>query len=511
MNSKAKFKKILRQILVVGKKKLRKMKARHIVLLVLLISLGVFNATTALSPQMKQAKREKNIERIFNQWWEEERKGQFILVGLTPTDKIKQEEFDQYRERYLKQNDSYIVEEQIARLRPDFREWWENKGGKQEFEKKNGRYPKERDFENEFRIWSYNISDKDIRYKLAFVPIRENIECIMSSLILSPGVISFLIFLVYFFFAYNKLQRRFGAIVTLLFFFGAAFAGGFMVLGLTETSFFYHYTASRYMGQSIPLAFLLGCASFSNRNDISSKVRQISISGVILNALADAFLYQGIFLTTAIAAPVFFGLGCVTGLKMPTRKLSQREQFADSLEERIERNTSRNLMAELKATTRKLFEEACDKGQKGFYEAGQQMLCKSMTYLLQERPFDMPMLKEILGKMEDPAMFFEVPSIQWFEWGGAAKRNGIPEAAIILLEKGLPLEKNETTARRALYSIGEMRLANKIGWAKGLEQLNKVIKIRNDDILASQAQRLLDKAAAQQEKAATESAFRRRN
>lgn len=503
MYSKAKLKKILRAALFLGKKKLKKLKVRHIVLLVLLVSLGVFNAVTALSPQIKQAKREKNIERVFNNWWEEERKNQFILVGLTPNDKIKQEEFEQYRERYLSQNTSYIVEDQLVRARPEFREWWENNGGKQEFERNNGRYPNEKDFENEFRKWSYNISDKDLRYKLSFVPVRGNYAYILTSWLLCPGVISFLLFLAYFFFAYHQLHRRFGTLVTLAFFLGAAFVGGFMVTGLTTTSFFYHYTGSRYMGQSIPLAFLLGCTAFSNRNNITSKIRQIGISGLLLNGLADAFIYQGIFLTTAIAAPVFYGLGCVTGLKMPTRKLTQQEKFDDSLEERIERNTSRNLMAELKENTRKLFDEACEKGKKGFYEAGQQMLCQSMASLLQERPFDMTMLKTILEKMDDPAMFVDIQSIQWFEWGAAAKRNGIPEAAIILMERGLPREKNETTARRALYNIGEMRLANKIDCDKGVEQLNKVIKIRNDDILASQAQRLLDKAASQPEKPAT--------
>ena len=169
-----KMKEILLKAKKIARHVLKRMTFKHYVIVVLLVALGVFNAVTALSPQFKQAKREKKIERTFNQWWEDEGMAQFIAAGLKPTEKIRNEEFEQYRERYLSENTSYIIEDQIARMRRDFRDYWENNGGKEAFSDANNRYPNEKDFENEFRNQTYYFTDKFLRYKLSFVPIREN-------------------------------------------------------------------------------------------------------------------------------------------------------------------------------------------------------------------------------------------------------------------------------------------------------------------------------------------------
>ena len=111
-------------------------------------------------PQIKQGRYERGIEKSFNKWWEEEGANQFKVVGIEPTEKIRQEEFEQFRNRAFALKPSYIVEDRVEFMKKDFREWWEIKGGKEEFISKNNRYPSESDFRQELAKWIDSYTDK---------------------------------------------------------------------------------------------------------------------------------------------------------------------------------------------------------------------------------------------------------------------------------------------------------------------------------------------------------------
>jgi hypothetical protein len=68
------------------------------------------------------------------------------------------------------------------------------------------------------------------------------------------------------------------------------------------------------------------------------------------------------------------------------------------------------------------------------------------------------------------------------------------DAALSLLEKGLALEKDPKIARRALYSVGEIRIRYGIEPDEGKQRLEKVIELGDGDLLATQAKRMLEKA-----------------
>ena len=61
---------------------LKGLKAHHYIVFAIALAIGIFNAVTALSPQIKQKQRESNIEKVFDQWWETEGAKQFESVGL---------------------------------------------------------------------------------------------------------------------------------------------------------------------------------------------------------------------------------------------------------------------------------------------------------------------------------------------------------------------------------------------------------------------------------------------
>ena len=62
----------------------------------------------------------------------------------------------------------------------------------------------------------------------------------------------------------------------------------------------------------------------------------------------------------------------------------------------------------------------------------------------------------------------------------------------MLLKKGLSIEKDANFARRALFILGEVCVNSDIEREDGLHRLEKVIAMNPNDMLAKQAQRLLD-------------------
>ena len=88
--------------------------------------------------------------------------------------------------------------------------------------------------------------------------------------------------------------------------------------------------------------------------------------------------------------------------------------------------------------------------------------------------------------------YIDVPSEQWLEWGETARNRKCFVAAVTLLEKGLTTEKNVSLARRALFSVGEIRIGKNMDPEEGAKRLKKVVELNGDDILAKQAKKMLE-------------------
>ena len=474
---------------------LKGLKSHHYIVFVLVLAIGIFNAITAISPQIKQHQRETNIEKIFDQWWESEGAKQFESVGLKADEKTRNEEFEQFRDRYLKENGTLVVEDRVEEMKKEFREWWEIKGGKEDFTKEKGYYPKERDFAREQNKWIKAYTDKHLRYRLAFVPEDGDYDRLLTCWILFPGILSFLIFAGFFFFAYYKLSDRWGVLPAIGISLGLVLVGGILVSAFTATSFFDHYAVERYMGCSIALCFMLGAVAFPPSNDkVSSLTKAVAMAGVVLDVLVNWFLNGGIFGAVGLASLVAFGLGALTGSKIPRRLKTVQEHQADALAERLKKNAASNLLATRKAHNRALIDKGLDEANKAHYETAQRILSQALTALLQEHPIDAPAVKKLADLMTSPSVFIEVPSAQWLEWGETAKSKTSLDSALVLLEKGLSLETNVTLARRALYNIGEIRVNRNWDLEQGIARLNKVLELGDGDILAVQARRMLAKA-----------------
>jgi tetratricopeptide (TPR) repeat protein len=378
-------------------------------------------------------------------------------------------------------------------MKKDFREWWEIKGGKEAFAEEHKRYPNESDFRREQTKWINNYTDKFTRYNMAFVPKREQYGNLLTSWMLFPSVWSYLVFAVFFIFATVQLEKRWQWYILWGIVVGLALCGGIFVSILTGTSFFDHYDGERYMGMSLALVFLLGATAFAPRKDMVSTITSaVCFTGLILDMAINWFVNPGIFGAVTILSPVLFGAGAFAGTKIETRRKSKRELKQDVLNERARRVASRNPMAEMKAKTRSMIEAGFASAKLGQFDQAQRQLTQAMTQLLQEHPVDGALVKSLAERMTSPTLYIELMSNQWLEWGEIAKAKNSPEAAILLLKKGLSREKDKNFARRALYVLGETCITNKIEIEDGVKRLQKVIEMNGNDMIAKQAQKILD-------------------
>ena len=474
---------------------LKGLKVHHYIVIAIAVGIGVFNAVTALSPVIKQHNREANIVKTFEKWWEEEGAARFIAVGLKADEKTKAEEFEQYRERYLQQNHTYVVEDRIAEMKKEFREWWEIGGGKEQYIQEHKIYPDERHFRYECDKWIKKYTDKQIRYGLAFIPKDGEFGRLATSWLLFPGVASYLVFLFFLPFAYIQTSRRWGVAVAAGCIALTALAGGIIVYVLTATSFFDHYAAERYMGMSSAVAFMLGATAFGRRKDsVPNAIRIAAFAGMAIDVVVNILVNGGIFGAVALASLMFFGLGIAGGINIPNRKRSIAELRAQVLEDRRRKSAAANQQSERRKKTRELINDGFREASSGAFPAARQLLGQAMAALLQEFPIDAETTTKLAERMASPSLYIDVPSEQWLEWGETAKAKNCFEAAIIMLEKGLTTEKNATLARRALYSIGEIRINRDMNPEEGCARLKKVLQLADNDIIAVQAKKLLEKA-----------------
>lgn len=474
---------------------LKNFKIHHYIVFAVVAAIGIFNAVTALKPIIKQSHREDNIVKTFNQWWDDEGAEQIRSVGLIPDDAIRKEKFDEYRSRYLDQNHTYIIEDRIVEMRQEFREWWEVHGGKEQYAADHKVYPNEKDFERECYKWIKQYTDKHLRYGLAFTPKDAEFGRIFTNWLLFPGVLSFLLFAGLFGFAYTQLSRRWGVPVALGTFVASIILGGILVYVLSLTSFFDHYATERLMGMSAALAFMLGATAFgANQDDVIPYARLIVFLGLIADILVNVFANGGLYVAVAVASLVTFGLGILGGKKIPNRKKSKRELMAEAAIERKRINAAEQTFAAKKKKTRSQIEDGFKAFDEGDYTLAEQVLTQAMTALLQEIPVEFETANDFAERLTSTKIRLEIPSEQWLEWGEAAKAKNAWKAALLLLDKGLAKETNENLIRRAMYSIGEIRVLKDLEKEEGVNLLNKVIEMGDKDILAAQARKLIEKA-----------------
>ena len=472
----------MKKILSILLKPFKVFKVHHYLTLIALVAIGIFNFETTLNPTIQQLRQEKDIYESFDKWWNEERAQEFKNVGLTPDDKLKKQEYELYKERYHVENPTPIVEERVEEMKVEFLDWWENQGGKEQYAAQHGNFPTDKQYEAELNKWILNYTDKFIRYRWAYVPKRGNTESLLTCGLLFPSAWSFIFFVIVFMFALMQLEKRWNTLYVYAYAIVITIISGFFVGLLVDTSFFNQFATQRYMGVSLMLCFLLGANTFDREKDsIPSYVCKISEACLVVSMAIDWFLNPGIFNAVAAESPIFFALGGLAGYYMPHR--SEESTVSVASRENVETTTPGE-------RTRKMINNGLEASNNGENENAARLLQYGLTALMNEDPINVQDVKDYVNKIA--GSYAEIPSTQWLEWGAIAKQKDIPEAAIVLLEKGAAKEKDAGFLRKAHFDIGELRIQTKFDVNVAMDHLNKVIKENDSDKLAEEAKKLME-------------------
>lgn len=459
-------------------------KFHHYLTLLALVAIGVFNFETTLNPTIQHLREDRQILMSFEKWWAEERAQEFKNVGLTPDENLKKQEFELYKERYRIEQPTPIIEERVEQMKGEFLDWWENQGGKEQYAAEHGAYPTDKQYEAELNKWILNYTDKFVRYRWAYVPSRSNTESLLTCSLLIPSVWSYIFFVVFFMFALMQLEKRWNPLIVYAFAIVIAIISGFFVDLLVNTSFFSQFASTRYMGVSLMLCFLLGANTFDqDKSAIPSYVSKISQFGLAISIAIDWFLNPGIFNAVAVESPFFFALGGLAGYKIPHRT------DANANKKVVHEETESLTPSE---RTRKMITNGLEAANNGENDNAARLLRYGLTALLQEEPVKHQEVRDVVNKIA--ACYLEVPGAQWLEWGELAKQKNIPEAAITLLEKGIGKETDAGLVRRARFDVGELRINSKSDVNVAMDHLARVIKEKDDDMLAEQAKKLMEAA-----------------
>jgi len=459
----------------------RVFKFHHYLTLIALVAIGVFNFNTTLNPTIQQLRQEKDLHQSFDKWWNEERAEEFKRVGLTPDKNTKKQEFELYKERYRVENPTPIIEDRIEEMKGEFLDWWENQGGKEQYAAEHKSYPTDKQFEEERNKWINNYTDKFIRYRWAYIPSRGNTESWLTCSLLLPSAWSYIFFVIFFVFALMQLEKRWNTLYVYAYAIVVAIISGFFVDLLVNTSFFNQFASGRYMGVSLMLCFLFGANTFDREKDaIPSYVCKISEFALVISMAIDWFLNPGIFNAVAAESPIFFALGGVAGYYMPHRSTKPSTQNRRENAETVSPGER----------TRKMISKGLEAANNGETENAARLLQYGLTSLLQEEPIKAQDVRDSVNRIV--GCYIEVPSTQWIEWGTIAKQKGVPEAAIVLLEKGIAKETDAGILRRARFDIGELRIQSKLDVNVAMEYLSKVLEDNAEDKLAEDAKKLME-------------------
>ena len=435
------------------------------------------------APQIQESYQIKKQENLFKEYWEREGKEKFKAVGLEPTEKIYQEELNEYLQSFLEKNPTVIPEKRVEELKVKFREWWETSGS-YSFVVKNIT-PTEALYKKEEAKYIKAYTDKQLVYRLTLNPKDLEISQVFFHWLLAPNFIILLLEFIIGLFIAKRVENRFGALISTGFLFITFFISALFLVLFAGTSFFSR-TETSYTGLSIGLALLLGIYCVQNvREKLERKNFVFAFSSLILLSGFIWFMCSGIYVAAILLSFGFFALGILLSSKLPALKRKQKVVLASSAKPK------ENPIEVRKKQTRKDLDEGLSCAMRGDFALAGKYLSDAMHYLLLENPLDYPLVLDTVKKIVSPTLYIDISSIQWLEWGVSTYQKNAYEASLLLLEKALLTEKDKKLARKALYLIGDIRIRENLTPEEGVKRLKKVIEMDASDILAKQAEKLI--------------------
>lgn len=446
------------------------------------IALAVINLAVQCAPSIKEWSRERKAVAHFDKYWQTEGAKTFRDVGVEPTDKIYKEELDSYLKKFHAANQPLVPEKRIEKMEREFREWWET-SGKRSYAA-NEVSPDEKLYQKELKRYIQGYTKNVLKFQMTYIPESSGIASLLTSWILFPSAISFLLFAGGFFLAMISLEKRWGFLQAGIFLAAGTLVSNFVFAATLSITYFERYGNTPFMGMSLSLAMLLGCAAFGPKREIPKFTPYAAILIILADILVNWNFNPNLYGLVAILDIPFFGIGALLGFKVPRLFCQKASPENDS--KKIE-------TIDPKKSLRKELDDAIDLANKAEYEHAAQILSEKFGKLFRENPLDTDTIGKTVEAMLYPHFFFPIPGMQWISWGSEAQKKNLPKIAVQLFEKGASLEEDGKVKRRALFYAGELRMRCHLDEKTGRDELEQVVQMDPTDILATEAKKLLGK------------------
>lgn len=431
-------------------------------------------------------------EDAFDKYWEEEGAAKFQAVGLQPTEKLYNEELARHMEKVKRNLPETNPEERLKELKKDFQTWWDAEGKDAYIAK--GIYPDESTYRREESKYLRDYKNGKLIYSIRLEANDPQLSQLFLSWILFPSFLLLFANACALLFAARRLTRRYGTAVSIGFFAAATILGNAFICLFGQTSFFARAEAP-YTSMLIATAFLLGSITIGKNKDDYDKI-EIAIPAAIfvLNIIIAWFVGPQIFVAGILVSAMFFGAGIAVGKFFPARKKSKKELALEKAAMEAAKPKVDPIVAK-KKKTRDLLMEGFESAMKGDFVSAKDKLGQGMHEVLLETPIDQELLLDMAKKLTNPTLYIDVSSTEWMEWGMASFQKNAGEAALLFLEKALAFEKDQQNARKILLYVGGIRLRKNLNPEEGILRLKKVVELKDDDLFAEQAKKLLAKFA----------------
>ena len=382
---------------------------------------------------------------------------------------------------------AYYAQKNYLAKSAEFRVTW-NSGGSMSLAKQ-GIDPNTKEEATRRHAYLATFVEGNPFYHIWIVPAWDSIPNILLAWALQPGWLSLLLSIWVLLYAGVWLENRWDPKYPVLLTLGYSLLSGLLYLGLM-CSLIDRYPELPFCGISAGAAAAVGFLLRRHVQPIPVWTWWKGAHKFTLPLWAFAAIWFALdFLVQVIANPLNYGWVLVIDLIAAgsAYALAQKVQ----LPERRQAVRAPNIDASTQARAK--LQEGWRQVEVLELESALGEIDQAIRILLRASQPDKALLEETFQRMFTCRSPLPVSSQQWYEWGTHLVDKGMPNIAVNCLENAVKTPgADQETARSAVVQATELRLAHKLSPEQSSPWLERVIKLRPDDLLGRKATKLLE-------------------
>jgi len=331
--------------------------------------------------------------------------------------------------------------------------------------------------------------EKSIFYKIWIVPTWASVSTILFAWLLQPGWLSLLLSVWVLLYAGSWLESNWNRKYPALIVIGASWVAGLFYMILMST-FVDRYPELPFCGISAGVATMVGLIAKRHQEPVPMWTwwkgsRRFSIHPYTF--VAVWFVLD--FLVQVIINPLNYGWAFLFDLLAVGTAFG----LAKNMHFVSKRTTTRVPIIDSSTQARKKIQECWRLVELLELESALHEIDQAVHILFKASQTDKVLLEDTFHRIFNAPTTLPIAPSQWYEWGSLLIDKHMPIPAITCLENALKSPSVPTEmARSAAVQATELRITHKLLPAQNRPWLERVLKLRNDDLIGRRAAKLLE-------------------